>query len=215
MSCPGWPSDRADTVVADASVAINLIATGRVGVIASALPSTIVLVDQVVVELDSGRRKGRRQIDGHRALVTRGYAEVARLGNVGLAYFSKLVRGTAATTLDDGEAATIAYAAEHGLPVAIDERKATRVCQERFRNLSIGCTVDLFAHPSVGRALGRAELSEAVFNALYYGRMRVPPAHREWVIGVVGEERARRCSSLPLSVRGRLKASGRRLNIGA
>ena len=214
MSCLGWPSNRAATVVADASVAINLIATGRAGAIVSALPSVIVLVDQVAVELDSGRRKGRRQMDGHRALISRGHAEIVRLGNVGLGYFSKLVSGTAATTLDDGEAATIAYAAEHGIPVLIDERKATRVCRERFGKLSIACTVDLFAHPTVGRALGRAELSEAVFNALYHGRMRVPPRHREWVVDVVGEERARRCSSLPLSVRGKLKTSDRCLKIG-
>lgn len=213
MSCLGWPSNRTATVVADASVVINLVATGQAAAIMSALPSTIVLVDQVAVELDFGRRKGRRQPDGHRALVSRGYADVVRLGNVGLSYFSKLVSGTAATTLDDGEAATIAYAAEHGIPVLIDERKATRVCRERFAKLSIACTVDLLAHPTVGRALGRAKLSEAVFNALYHGRMRVPPHHREWVVDVVGVERARRCSSLPLSLRGNLKTSNPRLKI--
>lgn len=214
MSCLGWSNNRAATVVADASVVINLLATGRAGIILSALPSAIVLVEQVAAELDSGRRKGRKQTHGHRALISGGYAEVVRLGHVGLGHFSKLVSGSAATTLDDGEAATIAYAAEHGIPILIDERKATRVCMERFGELPIACTVDLFAHSAVRRALGQAGLSDALFNALYDGRMRVPPRYREWVINIVGEERARLCTSLPSSVRGRLNASGRCLKNG-
>lgn len=35
-------------------------------------------------------------------------------------------------------------------------------------------------------------------TALYHEQMRVLWRYREWVVDVVGEERAKRCSSLPL-----------------
>ncbi len=194
-------SDSSAVLVADASVAINLIATRCAEAVISALPNRLVVVDQVALELESGRRKGRNHMDGLQTLVSLGQAEVVHLGSTGLCYFSKLVSGATATTLDDGEAATIAYAVEHRLTALIDERKATRVCGERFAGLSLGCTVDLLAHLDVGTALGRGGLAEAVFNALYHGRMRVPARHREWVVELVGTERAKRCSSLPRSMR--------------
>ena len=167
----------------------------------SALPNKLVVVDQVAWELESGRRKGRNHMDVFQALVSLGHSQVVHLGSVGLKRFGELVSGAAATTLDDGEAATIAYAIEHRITALIDERKATRVCRERFEELSIGCTVDLLAHAKVASALGREELSEAVFNALYHGRMRVPARHREGVVDLVGTERARQCASLPQSAR--------------
>jgi hypothetical protein len=61
--------------------------------------------------------------------------------------------------------------------------------------------VDIFAHPNVKDALGNERLASAVFNALYEGRMRVLPRHVEWVIDLIGAERAGSCASLPNSVR--------------
>lgn len=201
MKCQSWLSDQSSVLVADASVAINLIATGRAAAIMSALPNRLVVVEQVALELKSGHRTGRNHMDGLQALVSLGHIEVVHLGSTGQEQFGQLVAGDAATTLDDGEAATIAYAVEHRMTALIDERKATRICGERFGFLSFGCTVDLLAHGEVGSALGRADLSEAVFNALYHGRMRVPTCHREWVVALIGTDRARRCSSLPRFVR--------------
>ena len=115
--------------------------------------------------------------------------------------FENLIMGNASETLDDGEAATIAYAVEHGAIALLDERKANRICATRFPELGIGCTVDVLAHAAVMGALGGEQLGDAVFDALYHGRMRVLPHHTEWVIDTIGTDRAAQCTSLPLSLR--------------
>src|SRR5207253_3083927 len=119
-----------------------------------------------------------------------------KLDDAATQHFEELVIGPAALTLDDGEAATIAYAAVNGGTALLDERKAIRIANERFPTLRLGSTVDLFADPTVEQALGHANLADALFNALRNGRMRVLPQHLAWV-GMIGPERAALCASLP------------------
>ena len=111
-------------------------------------------------------------------------------------YFEELVVGPADTTLDDGEAATIAYALTHTSTALIDERKAMRICAQRFPNLRVASTVDVLNHPEVQRELGTDALADAVFNALVRGRMRVLPHQLEWVVALIGADRAALCHSL-------------------
>ena len=54
----------------------------------------------------------------------------------------------------------------------MDEKKATRICAERFPHLTIGSTVDLVGCMAVQAALGR-DLADAIFNMLSIGRMRI------------------------------------------
>src|SRR3546814_11421896 len=81
---------------------------------------------------------------------------IVGLDGAALEQFRTLVEGPAAQTLDDGEAATIAYAAENGAVPLLDERKTNRICAERFPVLHRGAPVDLLAHPAVIEALGRS-----------------------------------------------------------
>ena len=201
MGYPSLRSESRSAVVADASVVINLISTGRAAAIATAL-NGFVVVEQVAWELDSGREKGWNHAAALEELVRLGLARRVRLGCSGLAHFERLVSGPAASTLDDGEAATIAYAIENDAVAAVDERKARRLVAERFVNLAVTSAVDLLADPAVGAALG-TELPDAVFQALLRGRMRVPSYRSEWVVNLIGAERAGRCVSLPQSVRKR------------
>ena len=134
-------------------------------------------------------------------LVTAGLMDVVKLEEEAERHFEQLVVGPAAMTLDDGEAATIAYALSRNSVAIIDERKATRICAERFPALRLGCTVDIFAHGDVQRSLGEAQLADALFNALHRGRMRVFPHHVEWVVTVIGKDRASRCACLPSTAR--------------
>lgn len=194
-------TDISAPLVADTSVVINLIATGCAPAIIRALPSRIVVVDVVPGELDTGRRRGRHDSDRLNELVDVGLVEIVRLGDVATQHFTELVIGPAAATLDDGEAATIACAVERAGTALIDERKATRICADRFPGLCVGCTVDLLIHPEVQRHLDAETLSGAVFNALQNGRMRVFPHHLERVVQLIGHERAAQCHSLPKTVR--------------
>ncbi len=190
-------------VIADTSVVINLNATGCAETILEALPNRFFVVSQVLDELEIDRQTGRNDAGATAASVASGRVTAGQLGGAGRRYFLDLVSGSAARTLDDGEAATIASALErepHGIPL-IDERKANRVCAERFAGLVTGSTVDVLAHDSVRAALGQDRLAEATFNALSVGRMRVLPHHVGWVVNLIGPQRAARCTSLPRAVR--------------
>ena len=197
MECRSCLNDSTALVVADASVAINLNATDFAASILDALPNRFAVVEAVVLEL----KDGRNDPDGLNTLAAAGRVDIVRLGNLAMEHFTTLVSGPAAETLDDGEAATIAYSLEHGATALIDERKANRICAERFPALTTACTVDFLAHDSIEAALGRNGLADAVFNALYHGRMRVLAQHMDWVVNLIGSERAAQCTSLPKSVR--------------
>lgn len=194
-------------VVADTSAVINLNATGCGAAILQALPNRLLVVNTVSTELLDGQRPGRCDAALLDEVVAAGLASLVQLGDRAYQHFGALVAGPAMDTLDDGEAATIAYAAEHGALAIVDERKATRICAERLPDLRTGCTVDMLCHPDVGAALGRSNLSDAVFHALRDGRMRVFPRHAEWVVGVIGNERAALCTSLPRSIRARQRVA--------
>ena len=201
MECRSCLTNSALPVVADTSVIINLNATGYSVAILDALPNRFLVVEEVSFELEVDSRTGRNDAEALSALVAQGSVGLVRLGDVGTQHFISLVSGPASQTLDDGEAATIAHALEYDATALIDERKAIRICAERFGALSTGCTVDIFAQDDVQRILGRNTLADAVFNALYQGRMRVPAHYVEWVVNLIGKERAAQCRSLPASAR--------------
>ncbi len=194
-------TDPAVPLVADASTIINLIATGSAGEILSALPNRVVVVDHVPAELETGRARGRAACDGLKALVAGGMIGIVGLPDAAAAHYESLVIGAAAETLDDGEAATIAYALAATATALIDERKATRLCAGRFPHLRLGCTVDVLVHPGVQQLLGPEVLRESVFRALQDAQMGVLPQHLDWVVQVIGRERAALCASLPQRVR--------------
>ena len=197
MVCRSCLDERPVPVVLDTSVVINLNATGCADAILRALPNRCVAVEQVSLELQAGRRTGRGDADALAMLIDQELVEHAQIGDTGMRHFANLVSGSAAETLDDGEAGTIACALDQGGAIAlVDERKAIRICAERFPSLSMGCTVDVLAQRHVRAALG-SSLADAVFNALDRGRMRVPDHHGQWVVDLIGKERAAGCRSLP------------------
>jgi predicted nucleic acid-binding protein len=201
MALPTFLTDPAAVVVADTSAVINLNATGCAREIVRAIPNKLVVVDLAVAELNEGRRRGRKDADLLADLVRDRIIEIVELDDSAGVHFENLVVGQAAMTLDDGEAATIAYAVSRQATPVIDERKATRICAEQYPALRVGCTVDILAHAGVERYLGKEMLANAVFNALQKGRMRVLPQHVKWVIDLIGPARAAACVSLPKSVR--------------
>jgi len=194
-------TDPAALLIADASAIINLNATGCAADILRALPNLVGVTDVVPGELETGRSRGRRDADMLQELVSAGLVRIVTLNEAAAIHFEQLVVGPAAMTLDDGEAATIAYtAANGGIPI-IDERKANRICAERYPALRLACTTDIFMHAGVERAIKRERLAQGVVNALQLARMRVLPHHVEWVIDLIGAEQAAQCTSLPQSAR--------------
>jgi predicted nucleic acid-binding protein len=201
MGSQTFLADFSGPIVADTSVVINLIATGCAEKILGALGKRVVVVDVVPAELDLGRKRGRNNAARLNELVAGKLVEIVVLGERGTQYLSELTIGPALVTLDDGEAATIAFAVEHACTALIDERKAIRICADRFPGLCIGSTVDILLHSEVRERLDQETLAVAAFNALQNGRMRVLPHHQGRIVQLIGPERAAQCQSLPRSVR--------------
>lgn len=188
-------------MVADASVWINLVATGSADRILTALAQPVLITDVALGELDRGRPKGRRAADEVRALIQIGRAQIIPLNAADETLFLALVSGSASETLDDGEAATLACADRLGVCALIDERKAASLAARRLAHLCIRSTTDILLTTGVRAALDDAALADALFNALTGARMRVPDHHVEEIIRLVGDERASRCLSLPARLR--------------
>jgi predicted nucleic acid-binding protein len=188
-------------LVADASAVINLIASGMARPIIESFPVRLRVVSAVAFELSTGTPRGWNSSEHLATLVASDNVEIVELDNCALDCFEALVVGAAADTLDDGEAATIAYARATGTVALIDEKKGRRICAERFPEVTIHTTVDLLTSDHITRMLGQVGVGDAVFNALNAGRMRVPAADYQRVVAIVGAERAKVCTSLPDHIR--------------
>lgn len=114
------------------------------------------------------------------------------------------VGGSVSDSLDDGEAATLAFAHNHGLTAAIDEKKATRIAAERYASLRLVTTVDILAYDPVQTRLGGPALADAMFRALRFARMQVQERQFDWVAQVIGPENVQICSTLRRHVKRRL-----------
>lgn len=198
--------DSSVKLVLDTSTAINLNATGCAALILGALPFEIILTDVAYGELQEDSRSGRRDGELINRLVSAGLCRIAKIDAADELLFGDLIIGPGTDTLDDGEASTIAHAVSQNAVAVLDERKARRICSERYATLRIASTVDLLCHGSVANVLGRSSLADAVFASLLNARMRVLASHWDWVINLIGPERAKMCLSLPLHARHQIRS---------
>ncbi len=187
-------------LVVDTSVIINLNATGRAGDIVRAFGVKLRASTVVRDELVADRFSARNDAEMAAALVSEDLLEFVELDDEGERIFGSLVSGSAAETLDDGEAATLAVGAVVGHTVVIDERKAQRIAAERFAGMQIIATADILCSERVVTSLGAERVGDLIFNSLMGARMFVPERHHSWVIDLLGA-RAIECHSLPAALR--------------
>lgn len=183
-------------LILDTSVIINLSASGVAAEVIRALPCSVLIVDVAVTEVRLDGRNGRSDADALSHLTSQGAAGIVTLDARGMEIFEKLV-----VSLDDGEAATIAAAVGRRAVVVLDERKARRICADEFPDIVQATSIDLFSHPAVAEHLGNDGLAEAVHSALKNARMSVRADQRDWIVNLIGEERAAECSSLPAPIK--------------
>jgi predicted nucleic acid-binding protein len=193
--------DGTASLVGDASVWINLVATGRAAEILRSSPVEFVITTTALGELENGRTKGRQTAAEVARLIEAGLVREVSLSSADEAVFLSLVAGPTSLTLDDGEAATIAYALGSGTIALIDERKATDLCADRYPKLIVMSTTDLLLAAPIASTLRADGLSQCLFLALTIARMRVPDHHLAGVCDLLGPDRCRECQSLPAAWR--------------
>jgi predicted nucleic acid-binding protein len=197
MSHHGSWLSNAGVLVSDASIWINLVATGHVELILGSSAARHQITTTALIELESGREKGRRTASVVADLIARGLVEQVSLSATEEQVFMDLIIGEPGDTLDDGEAATIATALGTSSIAMIDERKATALCQRRYPSLIVKSTTDLLLAPEVRIAMPQDKFSDCLFGALADARMRVPEHHLVEVCGALDRERRKLCPSLP------------------
>ena len=161
----------------------------------------MVTTSNALADLEAGRNKGHDDFLQVKVLIRDGLMNVVMLGEQSMETYQSLVIGSAIATLDDGEAATISYALEVGGIPLIDERKARGLCARNYPELTVISTVELLLDRGVSEPLGPDRHIDAVMNALQKARMRVPSDQLSAVRGLIGDERAKRCNSLPAAAR--------------
>ena len=201
MTSSGFPGDAETRYVVDASVVMNLNATRCADRIIQALPGAFIVTPEVIEDLERGVAKGHADADDLELLIEIGLVSIARRGDAATEIFRSLIDGPAIETLDDGEAATIAYACEVAAVALIDDRKAINICARRFSELPVVTTVDILLSDMILNALGERGRIDAVVDALQKARMRVPRDRVDAIAELIGEETAAKCGSLPKWVR--------------
>lgn len=200
-------TDRDSILVLDASVIINLLATGYASAILQAVPAPIVVTDNVIREIEQGAVNGRPEPKQLLELIHNQILKREELSGIALEHFFDLVSGSTAASLGDGEAATLALAHCNGFTAGIDEKKATKISSERFENLRLITTVDILAYEPVRISLGDEALAKATLQALKNARMQVRENQFDWIQGLIGCENVSLCPSLRRLIK--LKAAGR------
>lgn len=187
-------SDKTEALALDTSVLINLHACRRGAEILAAIPNRIFVTHIVARELnhETSRRNGEESF--LQALAAAGNITLVDLSDEEFEVFFELT--SAASSLDDGEAATIAISSGRGLIPVIDERRGRRRAREII-GLDPAWSLDLLSHPTPMASLGADFSVDALFFALRDGRMRIPPDCAAEVVSVIGDDRARQCTCLP------------------
>ena len=188
-------TDELRPLVFDTSVLINLYACSYGKRILAALSNAIIVPNVVAGELEheTSRKNGERRF--LRGLLTRERVTLGKMTDKENVVFANLVSGS--RSLGDGEAAAIAIAANRQLLPLLDDRKARAVAIHALPGQQPGWSLDLFRHSSVTTALGRTTAINALYLALRDGRMRIPVESTKCIIGLLGNERARKCTCLP------------------
>ncbi len=196
------PAHKGRRICLDASVAINVLATGYAEQILASSHLTFCIEESAHSEIK------RHPVDGGPAdphllaLCSKGLLAVESLGEAGQSEFIALVRGGLSDGLGDGEAATLALSQDIGGIAAIDDQKALRIAKRQYTAspVTIISTLDILAREEVVRQLS-GSLQEAVANALQRARMRVPRNYEKWVRDCIGAEGFRNCNSIRLAAR--------------
>ena len=182
-------------LVLDASVLINLHACGRGHEILASLPRPAIVTDEVFQELREGGRSAPREREFADSLLSDGHLILqSTAGQASEIYFELL---SDPRSLDDGEASTLALALANGYVPVVDERKARRELTDFRKEPKPPNSLDLLTHGAALAELGRTGVASAVYVALREANMRIQMHQREFVIDLIGRQRAIECNSLP------------------
>ena len=188
-------TDPPAPLVLDTSALINLHASSLGREILSALSNDIWIPAVILEELERTPERSAAEIAFLHDLVRLRLCRLAHMSEAELDTFGQLT--AISPSLDDGEAGTIAIAASRSFIPVIDEQKGRARAANLASPVIPAWSLDLFRNAQVIDGLGKVRVTEALFQALKIGRMRIPEIFADEVIMQIGLGRACECTSLP------------------
>lgn len=187
--------DIVNSLVLDTSVLINLHACKYGKQILLAIQHDIFIPKIVANELEHETSRKNGEYSFLQSLLADDVVSLVGLTDEEYQIFLELT--STAPSLDDGEAATIAIAVSRKVRPVIDERRGRARASRFMKILMPYWSLDLFRHPDVVAMLGNQTYIDAIYYALFHGRMRIPPESADDVIALIGMKRSRNCTCLP------------------
>lgn len=170
--------------VLDASVLFNLLATGIAADTLEALGVPCWVEERTATEV--------RRFPGEKAesmplqtLFGSGHLRLCRMSPVAYDIYLSLISGPSTQTLDDGESAAIAMSVTGVGSVVLDDKKARRICSERFSHVSIASSLHLFVEAASRGNWGDQQLVHVVQRARDVSKMSIIPTERAWLASVM------------------------------
>ena len=189
-------TDNFSTLVIDASVIINLGASGYGIEILQTIDNHFVTSEEVVGEIkENSKNKYPKTISFLNRIIDSECLRVISLTLDEKRNCREIMNKK--NQLHEGEVASFVLAKNRGFTAIIDETTGRKVANYELSGKVVGTTMDLLCHPSVLELLGRRTLSAAVYNALRDGGMQTNLQDRGYIVELIGKERAKKCTSLP------------------
>ena len=180
--------DETETdIVLDASVLINILATGYAERILGSLERKVFITSEAYSEVSRDPYTNRDASETVKPLEIKQLLLRRDLGVRSKLRYELLVNPTR-YNLGKGEAATIGYCEEHKLTAVIDERKGRTVATNYA---DVAGTIDLLAYKRVFESFDPVEYREALLNAGILGRMYIPFEWGQWAENILHESVAR------------------------
>jgi predicted nucleic acid-binding protein len=183
-------------VALDTSVMINLLASGAAQQILRLTCKQAVLVPQVVREVKLEPETEALKGVGFREILNSGEVKQVELRKRATELFLDLVTAERPDSLDDGEAATIAYASLHDAAAALDDTKGRRICRSRFPHVALWSSIEVLSLYAKLASLDVETLRALVYRSLKIGKMHVTVDHDTWVRELLGPDLVSECPSL-------------------
>jgi predicted nucleic acid-binding protein len=156
-------------LVLDASVAINLLATGQPWSILTALGFRAHVPEQVLREVVRCPITQRAYSDEKHPFRISPNVEIVQLASAEVEDFVAI-----AQHVGDGEAASIAVALARKLPLALDDRRARSTAKARDGTIGLIWTTELLRHPTLKAAFSADDIDAFFADAIRHARMYVP-----------------------------------------
>ena len=168
-------------LILDASALINILGTGAEMRLLGALGGLCEMEENTVKEVIRNPVDGKPAVPSINALTRSRCLTIRKMSGASYVKYVELVAAPPEQALGRGESAALAYAAEVGGAVVLDDQKARRIGQTLFPDCQQLTSAWLFKRATDRLGLGDKEIGELLHLARTNARMHVLSHDEAWV----------------------------------